>query len=328
MGLQRPDLVLVNDDDLAYAKIRLDDASLAVAIAHLRDITDPLARALVWGAAWDATRDAESSPSDYIDLVLGNIGSETESTTIRTTLAQLATVARAYVAPARRAAVIEQIGDALWALAQAAPAASDSQFQFVKSFANLASTPAHVATLTALRDGTDSLPGLEIDTDLSWELLEGLVLNGAAGKAEIDAALAEDNTANGQQAAARALATIATTEGKLAAFASLVDVDDAPNAIVRQTAIGYSHVNDPASLEQVATRYFESLTAIWKNRSYHIAETLIVGLYPSPLASQSLVDQTTAWLEANPGTPALRRLVIENLAGVERALRVQATDRA
>jgi len=224
--------------------------------------------------------------------------------------------------------VIEQIGDALWGLAQAAPAASDSQFQFVKTFANLASTPAHVATLTALRDGTDSLPGLEIDTDLSWELLEGLVLNGAAGKAEIDAALANDNTANGQQAAARALATIATTEGKLAAFASLVDADDAPNAIVRQTAIGYSHVNDPASLEQVATRYFDSLTAIWKNRSYHIAETLIVGLYPSPLASQSLVDQTTAWLDANPGTPALRRLVIENLAGVERALRVQATDRA
>jgi len=326
VGLTRPDLVLVNDDDLAYAKIRLDDASLAVAIAHLRDISDPLARALVWGAAWDATRDAESSPSAYIDLVLGNIGSETESTTIRTTLAQLATVARVYVAPARRAAVIETIGDALWALAQAAPAASDSQFQFVKTFANLASTPAHAATLAALRDGTDSLPGLEIDTDLSWELLEGLVLNGAAGHDEIDAALAADSTANGQQAAARVRATIPTSEGKLAAFASLVDADDAPNAIVRQTAMGYGHVNDPSSLEQVAVRYFESLNDIWNNRSFQIAETLIVGLYPTALASQQLVDQTTAWLDANPTPPALRRLVIENLAGVERALRVQATD--
>jgi aminopeptidase N len=326
VGHQKPDLVLVNDDDLAYAKIRLDDESLAVAIEHLRDIENPLARSIVWGAAWDATRDAESNPSDYVKLVLQNIGSETESTTIRTTLTQLATVARVYVAPHRRAATIEHVGDELWALAQAAEAGSDSQFQFVKFFANLASTPAHVASLRGLRDGSVTLPGLEIDTDLSWELLEGLVLNGAAGLAEIEAALADDNTANGQQAAARAKATIPTPEGKLAAFSSLVDTDEAPNAIVRNTAMGFVHTNDPSSLEQVSEQYFASLADIWKNRSYHIAETLIVGLYPSTLASQALVDATQEWLDANPGTPALRRLVIENLAGVERALTVQATD--
>ncbi len=326
IGHKKPDLVLVNDDDLAYAKIRLDDESLAVAIEHLRDIENPLARSIVWGAAWDATRDAESSPSDYVTLVLQNIGSETESTTIRTTLTQLASVARVYVAPNRRAETIEHVGDQLWVLAQQAEAGSDSQFQFVKFFANLASTPAHVTVLQGLLDGSSSLPGLEIDTDLRWELLEGLVLNGAAGLAEIDAALAKDNTANGQQAAARAKATIPTPEGKLAAFSSLVDTDEAPNAIVRNTAMGFVHTNDPSSLEQVSEQYFASLADIWKNRSYHIAETLIVGLYPSTLASQALVDATKEWLDANPGTPALRRLVIENLAGVERALKVQKTD--
>ena len=326
VGHHKPDLVLVNDDDLAYAKIRLDSSSLAVAIEHLADIENPLARSLVWGAAWDATRDAESSPSDYVKLVLKNIGSETESTTIRTTLTQLATVARIYVSPARRAATIEHVGDELWALAQAALAGSDSQFQFVKFFANLASTPAHVATLRGLLDGSVTLPGLEIDTDLSWELLEGLVLNGAAGLPEIEAALAKDNTANGAQAAARARATIPTAEAKLAAFSSLVDTDEAPNAIVRNTAVGFLHTNDPSSLSLVSEQYFASLADIWKSRSYHIAETLIVGLYPSTLASQALVDATKEWLAANPGTPALRRLVIENLAGVERALTVQAID--
>jgi aminopeptidase N len=90
--------------------------------------------------------------------------------------------------------------------------------------------------------------------------------------------------------------------------------------------MGFQHVNDPAALQAVSERYFASLTDIWKNRSYHIAETLIVGLYPTPLASQALVDATKAWLDANPGTPALRRLVIEALAGVERALKVQALD--
>jgi len=326
VGYAKPDLVLVNDDDLAYAKIRLDAASLEVAIEHLKDIEDPLARSLVWGAAWDATRDAESSPSDYVELVLRNIATETESTTIRTTLSQLLTVARMYVSPGRRAATIEQLGDALWELAKGAEAASDSQFQFVKFFANIASTSAHVDTLTGLVDGTVTLPGLEIDTDLGWELLEGLVLNGAADLPEIEAALAKDNTANGAQAAARVRAVIPTAEGKLAAFSSVVDSDEAPNAIVRNTAAGMVHTNDPASLSLVSEQYFASLADIWKNRSYQIAEALIVGLYPSTLASQALVDATKEWLAANPGTPALRRLVTENLAGVERALRVQAVD--
>ena len=326
VGYAKPDLVLVNDDDLAYAKIRLDAASLEVAIEHLKDIEDPLARSLVWGAAWDATRDAESSPSDYVELVLRNIATETESTTIRTTLSQLLTVARMYVSPGRRAATIEQLGDALWELAKGAEAASDSQFQFVKFFANIASTSAHVDTLTGLVDGTVTLPGLEIDTDLGWELLEGLVLNGAADLPEIEAALAKDNTANGAQAAARVRAVIPTAEGKLAAFSSVVDSDEAPNAIVRNTAAGMVHTNDPASLSLVSEQYFVSLADIWKNRSYQIAEALIVGLYPSTLASQALVDATKEWLAANPGTPALRRLVTENLAGVERALRVQAVD--
>jgi aminopeptidase N len=332
VGLKKPSLVLINDDDLAYAKIRLDADSLAVAIDNLAGIENPLARSLVWGAAWDATRDAEMPASDYVRLVLSNIASETESTTIRTTLTQLGTTIRFYVNPASRAETVARVGDALWSLAQDAAPGSDAQFQFVKYFANLASTPAHVTALQGLRDGSTTLPGLTIDTDLGWELLEGLVLNGAAGQTEIDAALAADNTANGQQAAARAAATIPTEEGKLAAFDSVVDPGgdragaELSNAIVRATTVGFQHTNDPAILGAVVDRYFSSLVGIWESRSYHIAETLVVGLYPAPLASEQLRDATQAWLDANPGIPALRRLVIENLAGVIRALKVQARD--
>ncbi len=326
VGMARPDLVLINDDDLAYAKIRLDDDSLAVAIEHLKDIENPLARALVWGSVWDATRDAETPASDYVRLVLGNIATETESTTIRTTLNQLLLAARQYVAAETRAATIGKVGDELWSLAQNAEAGSDSQFQFVKFFAQIASTSDHVDALRGLRDGTIALDGLTIDTDLGWELLEGLVLNGAATTKDIDDMLATDNTASGAQAAARAGATFPTSEAKLSAFDSLVDEDDKPNLIVRNTALGYQHVNDPSVLEAVVERYFSSLTDLWKNRSYAIAEALVVGLYPAPLASKSLVEATKGWLDANPDIPALRRLVVENLAGVERALAAQAKD--
>ena len=327
VGTTKPALVLLNDDDLAYAKIRLDAGSLTVAIDHLAQIENPLARAIVWGAAWDATRDGESAASDYVRLALANIASETESTTIRTTLGQLGLVAKQYVSRERRTETLTRIGDALWTLAKDAAPGSDAQFQFVKFFAAYASTPEHAAALVALRDGSAPLERLEIDTDLGWEILAGLVLNGAAGQAEIDAALAADNTSNGQQAAARASATIPTVEGKRAAFDSLVDSDALPNAIVRNVTAGFQHVNEPSVLAPFVESYFAVLNDIWANRSYAIAEYVVVGLYPAPLASVALIDATKAWLAANPGVPALRRLVTENLAGVERAVMVQSKDR-
>jgi aminopeptidase N len=324
VGLKRPALILLNDDDLAYAKIRMDEESWDFAIDKLADIEDPLARALVWGAAWDATRDAEVPSSDYVDLVLGNIATESESTTIRLSLTQLTQVARLYVAPEKRDAAIERVGDALWELAESAEAGSDAQFQFVKFFANIPSTPAHAATLHGLLDGSVKLAGLEIDADLTWEVIEGLVLLGEAGETEIAAQFAKDNTGNGQQAAARARAT---GDKKAALDAALTDAA-IPNVILRSSGVGYQHANSVDAFETLVTPYFEALDRIWKERSYKIAEYVILGFYPAPLASPELVEATTAWLEAHPDIPALRRLVIENLAGVERALRAQQRDRS
>ncbi|KSU55380.1 aminopeptidase N [Microbacterium enclense] len=326
-GIRRPDLVLLNDDDLAYAKIRLDERSLATAIAHLKDISDPLARSLVWGAAWDQTRDAEASATDYLDLVLQNIGSETESTTVRTTLAQLQLAANSYVAPATRDAARERVADGLWELARAAEAGSDSQLQFVTAFASAASTPAHAETVRALRDGDATLEGLEIDTDLSWQLLISLASAGVATEADIEAARAADNTAKGGEFAATAFAALPSREAKQKAWSSLIDSADAPNTIVRATAAGFTHPATVDALADFVEPYFAMLLPIWESRSYQIAQYLIVGLYPAGLANTGLRDATRAWLSQHAdAAPALRRLVGENLAGVERALAVQERD--
>jgi aminopeptidase N len=326
VGLKRPDLVLLNDDDLAYAKIRLDEASLDVAIEHLAAIESPLARSLVWGSVWDSTRDAETAGRHFVQLVLGNIASETESTTLRTVLNQLVQTSAQYVTPSARAETISTSATALWKLALAAAPGSDAQFQFVKFFAALATTDDQLADVQHLLDGTVTLDGLDIDTDLTWELLIALVAGGKAGQAEIDATLATDNTASGQQSAAHAAAAIPTADGKAAAFASLVDVDTAPNAIVRATALGFQRVADPAVLEPFVARYFDSLQGIWASRSYHMAASIIGGLYPAPLSNQALQGATQAWLDKNPEPPALRRILIESLAGVDRALAAQARD--
>ena len=329
IGQQRPELVLVNDDDLAYAKVRLDAQSLDTAIARLAQISDPLARALVWGSAWDATRDAEMAPSDYVDLVLRNIETETESTTLRTTLAQLSTVARMYVAPARRQETIRRLADTVLTFAERATPGSDSQFQFLRTFASNASTSEHGEALRQIRSGERSLDGIVVDTDLDWDLLEGMVLAGVASHTDIDIALAADNTANGAQAAARLRATIPTLNGKRAVFELLRDDASLPNALVDHSTRGYLHVNDASVFMPLVDEYFAALETIWETRTYKIAEYFVQGLYPVVLASAELAETTNAWLAAHPDAPsALRRLVIEGLAGVERALTNQARDMA
>src|SRR5690606_2468339 len=265
-------------------------------------------RSLVWGAAWDQTRDAETAASDYIDLVLGNIGRETESTTVRTTLAQLLLAASGYVAPERRAATREKVADALWALAQHAEAGSDSQLQLVTAFANTLVTPEHAGIVGRLRSGEETLPGLEIDADLSWLLLNGLAAAGATDAGAIDAALSADNTSKGAEFAAQARAALPTAEAKRAAWSSLIDNADLPNTIVRSAALGFVHPSGVEVLGEFIPKYFDMLVPIWEGRTYQIADYLIVGLYPRTLASVELRHATRAWLSSNQdAAPALRR---------------------
>ena len=327
VGKRRPALVLVNDDDLAYAKIRLDEESLETAIAHLAKIEDPLARSLIWSAVWDATRDAEARPRDFVRLVLNSIGSETESTTIRQVLAQAQLVAASYVAPDVREATLTALGDGLQQLAFSAAPGSDAQFQFVRALASVARTDAQLGAVRSLLSGATPLDGLDVDTDLRWELLIALIAGGQASEPEITATLAADDTATGRESAAHARAAIPTAEGKAAAWASVVDSATLPNATVRATTLGFRRAIDLSLLQPYVDQYFGAIEQLWEDRSYAIAEALARGLYPSPLASRDLVAASRHWLESKPDAPAaLRRIVIENTAAVERALAAQARD--
>jgi len=331
VGKPRPALVLVNDDDLAYAKIRLDEHSLATAIEHLSSFDDSLPRTLVWAAAWDATRDGETPARDFVDLVLRNIAHETDSSVVLVLLRQLSTALDLYVAPEHREATEVAAADRLLELARAAAAGSDTQLQLVKAFAGRASTSAQLDAVVALLDGKDSLDGLSIDTDLRWELLTSLVTGGRAAELDIAAQLSADATATGQRAAAAARAALPTPEAKQAAWAAVVDGDELPNALQAATIAGFGRVHDRGLLVPFVEPYFAALEQVWSDKTNEMAQNIVVGLYPTDLADDDRVDvlgATDAWLEGHPeATPALRRLVGESRDGVRRALAAQEADR-
>ena len=326
VGTKRPGLILVNDDDLTFAKIRLDHKSAAFATKHLGQMVDPVARGLIWASAWDSVSDGEWAAQEYLDFALRNLPFETNSTTTQEVLGDLSGAAHLFVDPSLRATAIEKLAATLWELAQAAEPGSDRQLQFVRSFAANAANAGQAAIVRGLVDATNTLPGLKIDTDLKWDLLAALARNNALQEGEIDRALEADKTATGEQAAAKVRAEIGTPEAKQAAFESIVDRQGTPNAVIRSTAAGFRSVNDPEILKPFLAKYLDSLNNIWETRTYQMAEELISGLYPHRLASPELRDAVQAWLDANPSAaPAFRRLVIEELADTERALKGQKT---
>jgi aminopeptidase N len=261
-----------------------------------------------------------------VRLVLNNIGFETESTTLRTVLQQASLVAASYVDPSVREETLTALGDGVLELLRKAEPGSDAQFQFARTLAALARTKEQLSAVRGLLSGSAPLEGLPVDTDLRWELLIALVAGGEAGDPEITATLAADDTATGRESAAHARATIPTPEGKAAAWSSVVDSAALPNSMVRATCLGFRRAADLSLLEPYVDEYFRVIDSLWEDRSYAIGEALARGLYPSPLADRRLVSASQQWLDAHPDTTALHRVIIENMAGVQRALAAQARD--
>lgn len=326
-GLAQPDLILVNDDDLAYAKVRLDEKSLATATAHLKDFSESLPRTLVWNSAWDAARDGETPARHYVDLILANVAAESDSSVILVQLRQLATTLNFYVAEEHREATTVAAVDTLWDLAKAVPGGSDAQLQFVKSFALLARSTGQLDTVAGLLSGSATLDGLAVDQDLRWELLASLVAGGRLGTEDINAELERDNTASGQNAAALAKAAIPTPEAKAAAWESIVVKGDLSNALQGSAVTGFTRVLDRSLLEPYAEKYFEAVPGIVATRTHALAQQIVVGLYPALLTTQATIDRTDGFLAALPAeSAALRRMMLENRDGVARALRARAAD--
>jgi aminopeptidase N len=326
-GEQRPDLVLVNDDDLTYAKIRLDEHSMATLVTGIGEISDSLPRALCWAAAWDMCRDAEVATRDYVKLVLSGISGVGDISVTQTLLRQARTAIQQYADPAWRDTGTTLMADALYDLARGAEPGSDRQLTFVQAFISVATSAQHVAFLSGLLDGSETLAGLTVDTELRWALLRRLVVRGAVGEADIAAELERDATAAGERHAASCRAAIPTPEAKAAAWAQIT-TGRLPNAVFRATLGGFVEGDHRELLEPYIEKYFAVVGDVWANWSHDMAQTFAEIAYPFLQVSPETIDRTDAYIAEQQPPAALHRLLAEGRDGVARALRARAKDRA
>ncbi|GAA1484602.1 aminopeptidase N [Brachybacterium fresconis] len=323
----RADLWLINDGDLTYTKVRLDEQSLAVAMKHLRHLDDSLARTLLWSSAWDMVRDGELPSRRYQQLLLANLTGEDSSSVLRALLQQLETVAGPYADPDQRLARTEAAADAVWELAESAAAGSDAQLQLTEAFARLARTEAHLQRIEGLLGGSVTLPGRSIDTDLRWKLVISLAVLGGIDVAGIDEQLASDDTQSGRKHALTAKAALPTEVSKAKAWRRTMEKDTLANESITAVVQGFRRVVDDALIAPYRQRYFAAISQVWAERSNEIANRLVAGYFPSSYGGQSVLDDADAWLaDAEEAPFGLRRIIIEGRATVARQERVRAAD--
>ena len=325
-GKARPSLILVNDDDLTYTKLRFDDKSLAFATSNLYRFDDALARSVLWLALWDMTRDGELPARQFIDTSLAALATEHESTTFRYALAQVSTTAWHYTAPAERAEIVKHVAAELFKLAGWAKAGSDEQFQLVTAYLGYGEPgdEAFVANAKGLLDGSVAFDGLEIDNNFRWTIINALSTVNAIDQAGIDAELAKRETTENREFAYGARAVAGTAEAKAWAWNEALHNDELTNMQLEAVAGGFAATPRADLAEPYAEKYFEVADWIWEHKTFHMAEALLEGLYPGYADPAKLVELGDAWLASHKDADnALQRIVRGNVEASHRTLKVR-----
>jgi aminopeptidase N len=328
-GADAPDLVLVNDDDLTYCKIRFEATSLATLREHLGSVTDPLARALCWSALWNMTRDALLPARDFVDLVLRFAGRESEIGVLQMLHAWAESAVTHYAAPGRRETSGRLLAEGARRELYAAGPGSEQQLAWARFFARVATADADFELLRDLLAGAAAVEGLDLDQELRWVFLEPLAAHGVVDEKVLAEELARDDTASGKRHQVRCLAARPSEAVKAQAWAQVVESDALSNAMVEATIAGFGQGTQRDLLAPYAEKYFAVIERVWAERSIQIGMHVVQGLFPSLQQSQETLDATDAWLQAHrQAAPALRRLVLESRDDLARALRGQACDAA
>ncbi|CAB5013332.1 unannotated protein [freshwater metagenome] len=324
-GEKIADLVLLNDHDLSYGKIRFDERSITTLQNHLGDIQDPLSRALCWSATWDMLRDGELSASDYVPMVIKALTGESDVAIVSMTLIQLETAVELFASESNRIRLRRVVADGVEGLFNTSAPGSDLQLQYARAFASRAVTTEQTDRVRGALNG--EVKGLTIDADLRWHFLNTLVERGLATVADIDAELVIDNTANGQRYASFARAALPDATVKSKSFDSVIK-DDLSNHIQLSTIQGIQRPTQRDLLAPFVSRYFDIVREVWDSQSHEIAKNVAAGLYPTYITTQHTLELTQNWLTGvGADAPSgLRRVMAENRDAMARALNAQACD--
>ncbi|MFD6878762.1 MULTISPECIES: aminopeptidase N [unclassified Streptomyces] len=321
----RPDLLVLNDGDLGYTKIRLDELSLETALRGLSRLPDPLTRAVVWGSLRDMVRDGELEPGAYLTTADAHLPDESDLAIVQGVLGFARThIADRYLAPTERGAALTLITSLTRDLLRRTEDGDEPGLRLaaVRVLIDSATQPDTLAGWLA--DGT--VPGgPELDPELRWRVLARLSVLGAADEDTIDAALAADPSATGGEGAARCRAALPTPEAKAAAWQRLFHDDTLSNYLFTATAQGFWQPEQADLVQDYVPRYYPEAVALGARRGPAIAEAAGRWAFPAHAIDEANLRAGHTCLDDPDLIPLLRRKLVDQLDDLARALRIRTT---
>ncbi|WP_406156460.1 aminopeptidase N [Streptomyces sp. NBC_00882] len=320
---KRPTLLLLNDGDLTYAKVRFDNESFKAVTESLSGLPSPLTRAVVWNALRDAVRDGELPPTAYLEAARAHLPHETDLALVQGVLAFASTyVADRYVTPEQRPAALATLSSLCRDLIRRTEDGDNPGLRLiaVRHGINVTSQPDTIAAWLA--DGT--VPGgPELDPELRWRVLARLAVLGATDETAIAAELERDPSATGQEGAARCRAALPTEEAKAQAWEAMFTGDDLSNYLFTATAQGFWQPEQAELVRQYVPRYYEDAVALAARRGPAIADAAGRWAFPDHAIDDDNQALGRACLRDADPIPALRRKLVDQLDDLGRALRVR-----
>lgn len=325
---KRPALIVLNDGDITYAKIRFDAASFETLRTGLSGLPDPLTRAVVWNALRDAVRDGDLAPADYLETARAHLPRETDLAIAQGVLAFAAgQLTEQYLAPADRPAALTTLTSLCRDLLRRTEDGDHPGLRLI-AVRHLIDVAAHPETIAAwLADGT--VPGgPELDPELRWRILARLAVLGATDEAAIAAELAGDPSAAGQEGAARCRAALPDPEAKRAAWEAMFAGDDLSNYLFTATAQGFWQPEQAELVRPYVPRFYADVAAVAARRGPAIATAAGRWCFPAHAVDTANLRLGEECLRADDLTPALRRALADRLDDLARALRVREAQRS
>ena len=333
VGRPRRDVVLLNDGDLTFAKVRLDEMSRNTLVNGIDRLADPLARAVTWSLFWDSVRDAEIAPQELVSLALQGIGSEKDMAAITTVLAQAAACSGRFMAPELREAANMKLVTGLAGLLKDAEPGSDAQLIIAKTLIGAARSESACELIRGWLQNEEVPTDLAVDTDVRWLIVATLARRGVFGEEEIATELERDNTNTGAERAAGARAGLPTVEAKAEAWRLATADPDIPNETHRSIAMGFISYGQEDVLAPYVDAYAKLAEAIskreegWDTRGYAAIGAALRWLFPETLATADVVERFRRYLAEGEPADQVRRLLSERLDEAERNLRIQERSR-
>ena len=320
VGAGAPAAVFPNHADHAFAKLALDERTLAFVQDRLEQFEQPFQRLLFWHSLWDMVRDQQFKAQDYLALAREKLPLEGSLEITQTVIGNALYAQGRYLPEEQRLPLAAQ----LFQLSQEQLfATQDQDFRIVwaRTLIGAAQEPERIERLLALTDEGTGIDGFEFDQDMRWTLVTKAMaygIEGAAGR--LEAETERDGSDRGTRAVERTRTSQPNAEVKAAAWRRFLEDEESSLHILTASMAGFWWLHQGELLAPYVGDFFGSIEDLFATRDKEFATRYFGTLYPSHLPTEEVIGRSRELIGAlGEDDKVLARNLREALDELQRA---------